>query len=78
MKNDHKYLQFPLCLLQQILAKPVETINKMISYGIWYYSRRIEVNMEVLCRQYVYDYSRNQEALCSELISLIDSINETL
>ena len=39
-KNDeYRYLQFPLCLLQQVLGNPIETIDKMILYGIWHYSQ---------------------------------------
>lgn len=76
MENDVRYLQFPLCLLQEMPKKPKETIEKMIGYGVYYYAKSVKFTMHEVIRQLLYDYARDQHLLNCDLIDFMNTIIE--
>ncbi|MGE0089437.1 MAG: hypothetical protein AB7S50_08200 [Bacteroidales bacterium] len=80
MENEERYMQFPLCLLQEIPKSPKETIEKMIGYGVYYYAKSVKFSMDEVVRQLLFDYARNKPALKYDLLEFMEQIidNETL
>jgi hypothetical protein len=62
MNNDanvQKYVQFPLCWLQEIALKPKDSIDKVISYGMMRYATKKEYSLIDVARQVYYDWLHN-------------------
>lgn len=58
--NVQKYVQFPLCYLQEIAVKPKESIEKAISFGIMKYALKTKYTISDIARQILYDYYQNK------------------
>lgn len=54
--NVQKYVQFPLCYLQEIAIKPKEAIEMAISYGIVRCAKNTKYTLKDVARQVLYDY----------------------
>ena len=70
MNNSHKdtkYLQFPLCLMQNFFNDPAGTIQKIFDAGIYRYSQKVPNDQEAAARQLLYDYYRHKNKLTSYL-----------
>jgi hypothetical protein len=73
-ENKERYLQFPLCLLQEMPENPKETIERMISYGVYYYAKSVKYTMHEVTRQLLFDYTRNKPALNNDLLEYMNQI----
>jgi hypothetical protein len=72
-KEDAKYMQFPLCMLQKLPISPVETLESIISFGVYYYSRCIKYDMVDVMTQLMYCYYRNNELLSDKMQNRIEN-----
>lgn len=73
MKNSSKenirYFQFPLCLVQYILLNPDEGYNTIINYGLVHYAKsRVSVTHKDVCRQLMYDFYRAEDKLSAYIL----------
>jgi len=72
MKDEKpKYMQIPLCILQELTKDPKKAFELMLSYGVAYYAKNIKYSMQDVTRQVMYDFYRNQNILHQDLISYI-------
>lgn len=67
MESEHRYFQFPLCLLQKVLIDPFKGIDQIISYGIVQYSKSVRYDLAGVCRQLLYDFYKKEENLSRSL-----------
>lgn len=65
--KDTKYLQFPLCLMQNFFNDPAGTIQKIFDAGIYRFSQKVPNDQEAAARQLLYDYYRHKNKLTSYL-----------
>jgi hypothetical protein len=54
--NIQKYIQFPLCYLQEIAIEPSKAIERAISYGVLKYGKGLPYSFEDVARQILYDF----------------------
>ena len=71
MKNKGRYIQFPLSLLRSFFIDKKNTINRILNFGIYYYSKKINFNIYNVAQQIVYDNYRGN--LTSEIKNIINS-----
>lgn len=67
-----KYMQFPLCLLQELTKDPKRTFELMLSYGVAYYAKSVKYSYQDVCKQVMYDFYRNQDSLPNALVHFIN------
>lgn len=70
-KKDYKYLQFPLCLLQEIIRDRKKGLELCINYGFGHYAMSQKVDIAVVVRQVIYAYYRQPEELPRDLRTLL-------
>jgi hypothetical protein len=66
-QSNEKYLQFPLYLMREMLIDKEGTINRIINYGIYRYSKKFKYDLKKACIQVMYYYYRRQYALTKYL-----------
>lgn len=85
MKNELLYFQFPLFLMRGLFTDKEKTLNDIISYGIYRFSKRIEYNLSDAAKQSMYGYYRKpitsnleisiQSYVDNDLLSLDEDYN---
>jgi hypothetical protein len=75
-KKETKYLQFPLSMLPEIIFNTQATIEKIVHYGIYHYSKIIlekkEVDIAKALKQFLYFFYRKKEFLTDRLIQKME------
>jgi len=69
--SDERYLQFPLCLLRNLFADKLKTINDIIEFGIYRFSKKQDYNLLEVARQMMYCFYRKQGDLTNDLRRMI-------
>ena len=69
--KEHRYLQFPLCLLKETYTDPVAGINLMIGYGIINYAIKQTYALRDVARQLVYDWYRDRDNMSIKTVRII-------
>jgi hypothetical protein len=71
-----KYLQFPLCLIQEVLKDRKNGLNKCVDFGIFRFAKSQKVNLEKVARQLSYEYHRRAKKLPDGLYNVINEAKE--
>jgi len=74
--NEHNnlYIQFPLFLIRGIFADKNAVINKILDYGCYQYSKRLEYSTIDVAKQLIYDlYSDKLGAALTECVKALNS-----
>ncbi|MFZ4583113.1 MAG: hypothetical protein ACOYM7_10730 [Paludibacter sp.] len=71
MESKEKYLQFPLFLLRGIFTDKSKTLENIISYGIYRFSKTIKYQYFEVARQLMYCYYRERENIPGELFNMM-------
>ncbi|NWJ49577.1 MAG: hypothetical protein HXX14_01820 [Bacteroidetes bacterium] len=72
VKREDRYIQFPLCLLQQTYQNPKQGLNMILDYGIVYYAKSIRnYTITEVARQLMYAFYRKNEMIQNSLYSTI-------
>lgn len=69
--SDERYLQFPLCLLHNLFADKFKTINDIIDFGIYRFSKKQDYDLFEVARQMMYCFYRKQGDLTNDLRRMI-------
>jgi len=56
--SDARYIQFPLCLLQETYDNPDIGLNKIISFGICHFATKQDYALQDVARQCMYGFYR--------------------
>lgn len=67
---EYKYIQFPLCLMQETYKHKTDGLDLMSGYGIVHFALSQKHSREDVARQVVYDYYRN----CDQLPGIVRNI----
>jgi hypothetical protein len=73
MESKEKYLQFPLFLLRELLTDKEKTIEKIIKYGIYRFSKIQKYELYDVAKQIMYCYYRKQGDLTNNLLEITQS-----
>ena len=68
-----RYIQFPLPLMGEFLKDFDSVLDRIVSYGVHKYSKKLKANLDDVCRQVIYDTYKNK--LDTNLKMMIDSLN---
>ncbi len=71
-----KYLQFPLCLIQEVLKDRKNGLNKCVDFGIFRFAKSQKVDLEKVARQLSYEYHRRAKKLPDGLYNVINEAKE--
>lgn len=74
MDRPATYFQFPLFLLRHLFTKKEATLNKIIYYGLYQYSKTVEWELDEVIFQMMYCYHRNK--ILSELKRKLEQYKE--
>jgi len=69
--SDERYLQFPLCLLRNLFADKLKTINDIIEFGLYRYAKKQDYDLFEVARQMMYCFYRKQGDLTNDLRRMI-------
>lgn len=69
--SDERYLQFPLCMLRNLLTDRKKTIDDIIDFGIYHFSKSVKYDLSEVARQMMYCYYRKQGDLTNDLRRMI-------
>lgn len=69
--SDERYLQFPLSMLRNLFADKLKTINDIIEFGIYRFSKKQDYNLLEVARQMMYCFYRKQGDLTNDLRRMI-------
>jgi hypothetical protein len=69
--SDERYLQFPLCMLRNLLTDRKKTIDDIIDFGIYHFSKSVKYDLSEVARQMMYCYYRKQDDLTNDLRRMI-------
>lgn len=72
METKEKYLQFPLFLIRNMVIDKETTINKILNFGIYKYSKNFDYSIEDASKNLVYYYCRKQNDLTKYLLKAIN------
>ena len=71
-KREDRYIQFPLCLLQQTYQNPANGLNLILNFGIVNYAMKFNYNIVEVGRQLMYVYYREKDKMQNHLKKAID------
>lgn len=69
---EFKYLQFPLCLMQEVIKDRKRGLNLCLDYGIGHFALSQRPDINSVARQVVYSYYRDKEPLPRKVIKAIE------
>jgi hypothetical protein len=69
--SDERYLQFPLCMLRNLLTDRKKTIDDIIDFGIYHFSKSVKYDLSEVARQMMYCFYRKQSDLTNDLRRMI-------
>ena len=75
-KREDKYIQFPLCLLQQTYLNHKTGLNLILDFGIVNYAMKFKYEIEEVGRQLMYAYYRKTDMMQNYLELTIDKYVE--
>ena len=75
-KMNYRYIQFPLCLVQEILKDRNNGINLCLDFGIVHYAKTQKIELTNVARQLTYDYNRRSQKLTKNLYQVIHEAEE--
>lgn len=82
MEDNFEYFRFPLFLLRDLFIDKNQTLNNIIRYGIYDFSKRIEYDLPNVAKQCMYGYYRKpitsdlKQALQSYIVSDLIDLDE--
>lgn len=76
MKTEERYLQFPLFLLRDMIERKEDTINKILSYGVYRYSTKFSYTVEDASKNLMYYFYRKKRELTSYLSETLNDYIE--
>jgi len=71
-ERKDRYIQFPLCLLQETYSNPNNGLSMIISYGLVYYATKFKYEIREVARQLMYCYYRKQGIIQDRLLERIE------
>ncbi len=74
MDRPTTYFQFPLFLLRHLFTEKETTLDRVINYGLYQYSKTVEWELDEVIFQMMYCYHRNK--ILSELKSKLEQYEE--
>jgi hypothetical protein len=77
METKERYVQFPLFLLREMLLNKKDTINKIISFGLYKYSTKFNYTVDDASKNLMYYFYRKKRELTSYLSETIDTYIES-
>lgn len=77
MKTEERYLQFPLFLLRDMIERKEDTINKILSYGVYRYSTKFSYTVEDASKNLMYYFYRKKRELTSYLSQTLNTYIES-
>ena len=57
--NDARYLQFPLFMVRELFVEKEKTINSIIWYGVYHFSKKQEYTISQVATELIYGYRRS-------------------
>lgn len=64
---EYKYVQFPLCLVNETYKNREKGLDLMLDFGLVHYALSQKYNMVDVVRQTIYDYYKNTDKLPGDL-----------
>jgi hypothetical protein len=73
INRDDRYIQFPLCLLQETYKNPTDGFNLILDFGIVNYALKFKFEITEVARQLMYAYYRNKDMIQRNLYIKMES-----
>jgi hypothetical protein len=70
-KRDDRYIQFPLCLVQETYHTPGKGLGIILDFGTVNFAKKIDYNMTEVARQLMYAYYRNRALIQDDLFDTV-------
>ena len=73
-KKEERYIQFPLPMIAGLITDLPNTLNSIIGYGVYNYSKQMKCDDDQVCRQVIYDwYNDNLDRRLKRMIQALKS-----
>ena len=72
MEKEFRYIQFPLCLIQETYQNSYNGLNVILDYGIVNYAKSFKYDIKEVARQLMYAYYRNRVMIQDDLYEMFD------
>lgn len=72
MSKENRYIQFPLHLLPELIFNTDNAINKILCFGIYNYSKKLQNDLIPAITQFLYYYYRKKNNVPYDLIELME------